>query len=201
MIHRQANEGDGKMSLVDTVCLPYSQCCCDLMSWHMNHLQEYPVPCETSYYKSRHFVCTTTNACYIKMNKMSGLNSEPARATGEKEIKISLENGGRSLGKQNTHLFELPSLLFPTLQAEDCSSLNLELSKLLTNQHLCVQWWAITTLPLPQSRSPHSWGCMSKVVLAFLPFQLLVCPCPHTVSRSSPIKLWQNEKLNLGATR
>lgn len=87
---------------------------------------------------------------------MSGLNFEPAKATGEKEIKISLESSGRSLSKLNTYMFELTSLLSPTLKEEDCRSLNLELSKLLTNQQLCVQGLAMGTFPLPQSISPHS---------------------------------------------
>lgn len=73
------------------------------------------------------------------MNKISGLNSEPAKATGEKELRVSLENGGGPSSKQNIHLFQLTSQLAPTEQAEDCSGLNLELSELCTNQPLCVQ--------------------------------------------------------------
>lgn len=64
MTHRQANWGDGKVSLVDTDSLPYSQWCCGSMSRHMNHLQESPVPCETRYSESSPlpFVVTTTIA-------------------------------------------------------------------------------------------------------------------------------------------
>lgn len=73
------------------------------------------------------------------MNKISGLNSEPVRATGEKEVKVRLEKDGGSSSKQNMHLFQLTSQLAPTEQAEDCSGLNLELSELCTNQPLCMQ--------------------------------------------------------------
>lgn len=159
MIYRQANEEHGKVSLMDMDSLSYSQWCCDSMSRHMDHLQESPVPCETRYSKSSPLPLWLLPQmhCYIKMNKISGLNSEPGKATGEKELKVSLENDGGSSSKQNMHLFELTSLLDPPERAEDCSSLPLELSKLCTNQHLRVQGWAVTARPLPQSRSPHSW--------------------------------------------
>lgn len=151
--------GTWKVSLMDMDFLSYSQWYCGSMSRHMDHLQESPVACETRYSKSSPLPLWLLPQmhCYIKMNKTSGLNSEPAKAIGEKELKVSLENGGGSSSKQNMHLFELTSLWAPPEQAEDCSSLHLELSELCTNQHLHEQGWAITARPLHQSRSPYSW--------------------------------------------
>ena len=76
------------MFLVDTDSLPYSEHC-DLISQHMNNVQEYPVPCETSIdpvntSPATPSVVASTNAYHIEMNKISRLNSEPVRAAEEK---------------------------------------------------------------------------------------------------------------------